>query len=417
VRAAIAIGWGVKSVVPPTPRDDGTPRAWVGDDFLPVPEELLADLARHSAPALELARRREEEARRASSVEPLDREELRGLTPLERFTYALDEAGHRYERTSSGSYSCRCTSEDHPDRSPSMTFGEVEPEGKLTVTCWSRQCTLEDIMGGVGLRESDAYPERYASPRPSGRPRRPGGPSRVPSVERISDEEAWAWAEEQAGYEDALGSEPASRLALAERLGLPIESLDAVRFGLRRSNRHREEGGEWVDLGPAWTWPERDERGRVVGICRRFVDPAVEPKKRLIGSRRDDEERPDRVTHRAARGLVYPDDFARRDGPVVVVEGESDVLALCWLGYAAVGRPGARGGLDLLAGLLGDDERDVVVLGENDERADGSWPGDPAPLASELARRLGRQVKTLLPPAGLKDAREWVASLPEGGRP
>ena len=51
------------------------------------------------------------------------------------------------------------------------------------------------------------------------------------------------------------------------------------------------------------------------------------------------------------------------------------------------------------------------MLGENDRKADGTWPGDPAPFAGELARRLRRAVGRQLPPEGCKDAREYVIRL------
>lgn len=80
-----------------------------------------------------------------------------------------------------------------------------------------------------------------------------------------------------------------------------------------------------------------------------------------------------------------------------------------WMGRPAIGRPGSRAAILEVARLLRDDPRDVVVLGENDRTAGGDWPGDPGPCASGLARLLpGRSIKTLLPPEGCKDIREFV---------
>jgi hypothetical protein len=396
-----------QSVVPPTPRTDGTPRAWKGREVLPFPEELLADLVEHSAQAKAARARAEARAAQAALRDvPIDRDELKGLTPLQKFLHALDRLRIPYSQTAPGEYACSCTAPDHADAKPSLTFKQKEGGG-LQITCWSRDCALADIMEGVGLRACDAYPGRYR--------RRVRPPDRrfsnvellAPGDPVVSDEEAAAWDEEQEWYAAALDARPELEQELARRLGLPPKALGAVTFGFRERNPIKE-GDEWVDQGPAWTWCEYDHRGRAVGINRRFVDPARG--KRLIGSRRDDREHPQAVTHRAARGLVYDPRFRARPGTVFIVEGESDFLALNHLGLACVGRPGASAGLREVARLLQGDPREVVVLGERDRKPDGAWPGDPEPVARELARLLGRPVKAVLPPEPYKDAREWLAA-------
>src|SRR5262249_38859995 len=112
--------------------------------------------------------------------------------------------------------------------------------------------------------------------------------------------------------------------------------------------------------------------------------------------------------------------FKDRPGPVVVVEGESDFLALDYLGFACVGRPGARAGLREVARLLGDDPREVAVLGERDRKPDGRWPGDPGPVARKLAGVWRRRARRMLPREPFKDARAGVAAMlgpagPHGG--
>jgi hypothetical protein len=400
----------VQTVVPPTPRADGSTRQWVGEAVLPFPRELLADLVENAAPvrafrAWQAAR----ELRAALRDEPVDRDELRGMSALEKFLYALDRVGHRYTKTGPKEYACRCTARDHPDAKPSMTFKEKEGGG-LQVTCHSRDCGLAEIMGGVGLWASDAMPARFRR-RVKPRDRRrsnldaldaPTGPAAV------TDEEAAAWAAEQERYAAAFDERPELEEELARRLGLPRKALGAITFGYRPRNPVKDDDGQWDDLGPAWTWAEYDHRVRAVSINRRFLDPELG--KKLIGSRRDDPEHPDAVTHRAARGLVYGSDFAERPGPVYVVEGESDFLALDYLGHACVGRPGRGSGLREVALLLKDDPREVVVMGERDRKPSGDWPGDPQPVARELAGLLGRPVKTVLPPEPHKDARAWLVA-------
>ena len=112
------------------------------------------------------------------------------------------------------------------------------------------------------------------------------------------------------------------------------------------------------------------------------------------------------------RGLSVPAGCRDRPGPVLVVEGPTDALALTAAGLAAVGRPSAAGGVGHLAGLLADLDpaRDVLVVGENDRKDDGSWPGRAGAesIARGLAGTLGRPVKVAYPPDGAKDVRDWL---------
>lgn len=175
---------------------------------------------------------------------------------------------------------------------------------------------------------------------------------------------------------------PDSRRALAQALGLPVEAFAAVPL---------------LGAGPGgryWTFPECDAGGAVVGVNRRFPDGS---KKLMAGGK---------------RGLTLAGGWRERPGPVFLVEGASDTLALTAAGLCAVGRPSNTGGVRLLARLLRDwlADRGVVVVGENDRKPDGSWPGrDGAEqTAARLARDLGRPVAWALPPAGAKDVRDWL---------
>jgi hypothetical protein len=114
--------------------------------------------------------------------------------------------------------------------------------------------------------------------------------------------------------------------------------------------------------------------------------------------------------------LVHNLGYKDRQGPVFVVEGESDFCALAWQGHAVIGRPGNKGGIVEVVKLLRADPRDVVVMGENDRKADGDWPGDPTPYAGRLATQLpGKSIKTLLPPGPFKDIREYLVSSSSTG--
>jgi hypothetical protein len=68
-------------------------------------------------------------------------------------------------------------------------------------------------------------------------------------------------------------------------------------------------------------------------------------------------------------------------------------------------------GADLLAELLRTVNRPVVVVGENDWKDDGRWPGrEGAHWMADRLRRLlpHHKVEMTLPPKGYKDCREWV---------
>ena len=91
-----------------------------------------------------------------------------------------------------------------------------------------------------------------------------------------------------------------------------------------------------------------------------------------------------------------------------VVEGVTDTLAMTAAELSCVGRFSATGGARLLAELFRDDfARQIVVVGENDRKDDGRWPGREGAerAAAKLSALLSRPVSWALPPDGFKDAR------------
>jgi len=110
----------------------------------------------------------------------------------------------------------------------------------------------------------------------------------------------------------------------------------------------------------------------------------------------------------ASRGLVAPRPLKERLGPVLLVEGASEVAACETVGLNAVGRPSNTGGADYSAQLLRG--RDVLVIGENDQKENGRWPGrDGAEsVATKQATEWKTPVKWTLPPSGQKDVRAWL---------
>jgi len=169
--------------------------------------------------------------------------------------------------------------------------------------------------------------------------------------------------------------------ALSMNLMVAIESLYAIRVG-------------WHDERRCYTFPERDARGNIIGIATRT--PAG--RKRFLPG--------------GNRGLTLPDslNLATAD-TLLIVEGPTDVTACCTLGIPAVGRPSNVGGIDLLVDLLNNYTGEIFVVGENDKKADGDWPGRDGAIrtARELANQLKRPVAWTLLPHGSKDIRNWLA--------
>jgi hypothetical protein len=109
-----------------------------------------------------------------------------------------------------------------------------------------------------------------------------------------------------------------------------------------------------------------------------------------------------------------PRNWLDRDGPILLPEGQSDVLSLTAICLSAVGRPSNTGGIKYLAELLRDKptNRQIIVLAELDPNKRGQWPGKDGAVktAGELTAKLGRPVSWALPPDGKKDVREWILS-------
>ncbi len=185
----------------------------------------------------------------------------------------------------------------------------------------------------------------------------------------------------------AAGFTPARRQVLSETLKLPPESFDAL----------ANIGVEAVSTaGITFTFPETDAAGVVIGINRRFPDGS---KKMLPGGK---------------RGLILPSNRTACPGPIFVVEGPTDVLAMHTAGLAVVGRPSNSSGAKLLAQLFADlpPERPIIVVGENDRKEGGPWPGrdGAVSLARKLSAYLRRPIPFAFPPDSLKDVRDWLTS-------
>src|SRR5262249_33957254 len=147
---------------------------------------------------------------------------------------------------------------------------------------------------------------------------------------------------------------------LAVGLGVTTAALQSIAVGwatVDELRTMRASGAGWQENYPdgAYTIPERDGGGRLIGLSLRAADGRK-------GFPRG-----------AKRGLMGSASLRERPDPVLVVEGASDVAACEALGIAAVGRPSNSGGSMDLGKLL--DSREVLLVGENDAKPDGSWPG------------------------------------------
>jgi hypothetical protein len=172
---------------------------------------------------------------------------------------------------------------------------------------------------------------------------------------------------------------------LAQQLGVSSQALDELGVG-------------WALPVRCWTVPEKDGTGKVVGLMRRWIDGT---KMRVQGSK---------------SGLTYAPAWDAGNGPILLVEGASDTAAAMTIGLSAVGRPSNRGGCAYLAELLESlpFEREIVVVGERDQKDSGEWPGRDGAIATakELARRLKRPIEWCLVPDGAKDLRAWLNRFP-----
>src|SRR5262245_50787104 len=191
------------------------------------------------------------------------------------------------------------------------------------------------------------------------------------------------WADLAVQFQRRLHS--GSLRTLARQLGVTVESLKALGVG-------------WSDADGAWTFPEYDGQGNVIGILRRYKNG----RKKVLGG--------------GHRGLYLPQDWQDGDGPIYCPEGPSDIAALLSAGMRAVGRPACTGGVRHLCELFSGTDFEILVVGENDKKEDGRWPGRDGAraVAAALARDLGDRVRWTMPPRGYKDIREWL--LKEGSR-
>ena len=288
--------------------------------------------------------------------------------------HPLNQVLSRLQRvTRSGEqWAARCPA--HDDHSPSLSVS-VGERGQVLAYC-HRDCGLEAILEAIDLSHEDLYPDETLVGR-----QRPAAKTDVCNRDREPTATATThWPDLAHQFEETLTEE--GLLALANALKVSPHALQDICVG-------------WNPQSKCYTIPERDAAFNVIGIMQRFADGE---KRCMTGSK---------------RGLCIPIGFRERGGPILIVEGASDVAALLTQELCAVGRPSAMGGGKFLAELLKDDPRDIVVVGEFDPKPDGTWPGKEGAerIARQLATDLQREIPTTMPPDKHKDVREWLAQL------
>lgn len=231
----------------------------------------------------------------------------------------------------------------------------------------------------------DAPPPAPAKPKPTPHPipgAKPGKPQ--------------TWREQAQAFARA-----ASSSAIAANLQLPLAAIDGKSpvLGLGYTTYGMKAGdGTWIG---AVTFPMFDGGREPCGITKRLDEHIADTHKYTMPG--------------GKLGVILGRDWSTRPGPLLIPEGGSDTVALATCGLAAVGRPSNAAGAEVLAELLADcpADRRIVVLGENDRKATGKWPGKEGvdTVAPRLAAALNRPIYAAYPPEGVKDWRDWVRSL------
>lgn len=204
-------------------------------------------------------------------------------------------------------------------------------------------------------------------------------------------------------FQAAISSD--RKRAIAQQLGVSVAALASIGIGSADESdltRLRASGRGWKGNRPlvVSSFPECDASGAVIGICFRADDGRKGSPSGKVG---------------AKRGLVVPSTLPTRPDPVLLVEGPSDVAACETLGLTSVGRPSNASGGGIAAQLLA--RREVLILGENDRKPGGTWPGREGAqkLARYLATTWKRVVPWVLPPDGHKDVRAYLQHLIANG--
>ena len=228
---------------------------------------------------------------------------------------------------------------------PSLSIKEAE-DGKVLMHCHAG-CDLDDILAKIELTKADLFSD---SGQNSGLILRQMHP--------VTDSHSMQSSAFEALHRKLLKETPEDHLKeLADELNVSLESL-------------RELDVVWSPEHACWLFPERDGQRRICGLMRRYADGT----KRFIQG--------------GKRGLYIPRSFKVGSDSITIVEGGSDTAAGLTLGWNVIGRPSAGDGAFHLASLLKKAEGQIYVLGDNDPKRDGTWPGRRGSISKERLLKL-----------------------------
>lgn len=246
----------------------------------------------------------------------------------------------------------------------------------------------------------------------------------------------------------------AMRDVLAEELGVTADAIKRLGVGFYPAEQ-------------CWTFPERNAKGEVVGIMRRYGNGkkfVIKGSKRgltyeyqskghtryLPGEHnwvRATKEDPCPLCHKPGECLLSTDDpsdpsavicphvdtaavqhretgylhilktggdkrgqarsiLPLSDHPILVTEGGSDTLYGYSIGFVCVGTPAAGAGIDSIKSLV--KNRTVVIVGDSGQAGETGLEGIFVALESVC-----ESVTKILPPEGLSDLREWSPTQEE----
>lgn len=291
----------------------------------------------------------------------------------------LNRLNHVQARADGRGWYAQCPAHETGSNRKNNLSVWVDGGGVIRLKCWAG-CHKEAVLSRLGMVWQDLYPVNYDRRAAT---KSWAAPPTPPRPKKFAGEQDWAhWLDHcrsdrchekwLSAFAQSMG--PAVTFSALDRLGCAVEF----------------DGNEWRMLTP-----ERDQTGREIGLAVRWIGGQ---KRQKPGSH---------------RGLIYETFFlARLRGPVLMPEGGSDTAAALAAGLSAVGRPSNTGGLELSAALLSEPAvaaHEIIVLGENDRKPDGSHPGAAGrEFAQKLADRLNRPVHFAYPPDDAKDLREWL---------
>jgi 5S rRNA maturation endonuclease (ribonuclease M5) len=197
-----------------------------------------------------------------------------------------------------------------------------------------------------------------------------------------------------------------TKLAADFRAAVRPDALDHLAVGLGVSAASLTQLGiGWAEKHRAWAFPMLDPAGDVLGIRLRLHSG----KKLSVRGGREGLFLPSPHPNPLPMGEGTGASLATNHSPLaslIVCEGPTDTAAMLDLGFHAVGRPSCTGGVKLLVGLVANQRPAGVVI-----VADADAPGRRgAEMLAAALTAYCREVRVIVPPAGVKDAREWKRS-------